>query len=279
MLIPQKNVTFSRFTLYMVCSFLLFTQVNYPLKPTTVYAQEDTTATAKVSRLKEASEIWDVSKVSTSQVQSQRKLIALTFDDSPASTLDGIVKVFLDYNSTHSDAPATATIFCNGKNIKPSTHVSLQTAFAAGFELGNHTQNHKNLFLLSPEEIKEELIKTDRLLHSFDKKSTHLIRAPYGNVNENVRSVATAPIIDWFIDTLDWTGISEEIITETVLTGCFSGAIILMHDGYPQTINALKRLLPALKEKGYQAVNVSKLIKAHRFVFYRGKEYVRARKR
>lgn len=42
----------------------------------------------------------------------------------------------------------------------------------------------------------------------------------------------------------------------------YPGAIVLMHDGYPNTVEAVKRLLPALKDNGYQVVNVSQLSKA-----------------
>ena len=221
--------------------------------------------------------IWSLSDVNISHVKKSRKLIALTFDDAPASTLEEILKVFLNFNATHPDAPASATIFCNGKNIVPSTKRSLQTALAAGFELGNHTQNHKNLFLLSPDEIRKEITQTDQLLYTLDKKRTHLLRAPYGNVNNEVRSASTAPIISWFIDTLDWTGISAEEIYDTVWQGKFCGAIVLMHDGYENTSKALERLLPELYDTGYQAVTVSQMAKAHHRSLECGGVYTRIR--
>jgi polysaccharide deacetylase 2 family uncharacterized protein YibQ len=51
-----------------------------------------------------------------------------------------------------------------------------------------------------------------------------------------------------------------------------------MHDGYYNTVNALKRLLPDLKADGYQVVNVSALSKANHCTLKSGKEYIRARK-
>ncbi len=38
------------------------------------------------------------------------------------------------------------------------------------------------------------------------------------------------------------------------------GCIVLMHDTYPETIEAVKTLIPALNEKGYSVVSVSKLM-------------------
>ena len=222
---------------------------------------------------------WDVSDVDLSDIDEGRKLIALTFDDAPSNRMESILSVFAEFNDDNPDCKASATVFYNGIRFDEQTPHLLASALALGFELGNHGYSHSDLTTLSQEEIQKEIEETDKLLSLADKKETHLFRAPFGKTDERVKSLVPAPLINWTIDTLDWTGISEEAITETVLTGCFSGAIILMHDGYPQTINALKRLLPALKEKGYQVVSVSKLIKAHRCVFYRGKEYVRARKR
>ena len=70
--------------------------------------------------------------------------------------------------------------------------------------------------------------------------------------------------------------LSESI--SAVLEKKFSGAIVLMHDGYPATVEALKRLLPDLKKDGYQVVSVSAMAKAHGCTLRNGKEYIRARK-
>jgi peptidoglycan/xylan/chitin deacetylase (PgdA/CDA1 family) len=221
---------------------------------------------------------WDVSDVNISDVDESRKLIALTFDDAPSNRMESILSVFAEFNECNPDCKASATIFYNGIRFDEQTPHLLASALALGFELGNHGYSHSDLTKLPTEELLKEIEATDKLLALADKKPTHLFRAPFGKTDERIKLLVPAPLINWTIDTLDWTGVSDDTILESVLTGCFSGAIVLMHDGYPQTVNALKRLLPALKEKGYQAVSVSKLIKAHRCVFYRGKEYVRARK-
>ena len=55
---------------------------------------------------------------------------------------------------------------------------------------------------------------------------------------------------------------SAEEIYDTVWENKCSGAIVLMHDGYNNTLQALKRLLPDLYDAGYQAVTVSQMAKA-----------------
>ena len=222
--------------------------------------------------------VWDVANVDISRVSSTRKLIAFTFDDAPAKTLENILAVFVNFNETNPDCPATATLFCNGRLISETSAHTLRVAYALGWELGNHTYAHPNLTTLSDEEFFNQINRTEKELSRIDKKSAHLFRAPYGKTDERIKSLS-CPIINWSIDTLDWAGTSAQEISETVLSQKSDGAIVLMHDGYEQTVEALKILLPKLKEQNYQIVTVSQMAKAHRCVLRNGVTYVRARKK
>ena len=220
--------------------------------------------------------VWDTHSVDLSQVRQDKKLIALTFDDAPGKTLERILAVFSSYNERNPDCPAFATLFCNGNRIRNESTPLLHAALALGWELGNHTFSHPDLTKLSNADIMREIQTTDKLLYAVDQKDVHLFRAPFGKINQTVKAQLQTPAINWTIDTLDWTGRSAEEIYQTVFKEKFSGAIVLMHDGYEGTMSALKRLLPDLKEAGYQAVTLSALIKAHGKVFKNGVEYVRA---
>ncbi len=212
------------------------------------------------------------------EVDKSRKLIALTFDDAPARTLENILAVFTRFNEENPDCKATATLFVNGNRMEAQNVQLLHAANALGFELGNHTHRHADLTRLAKEEIIEEIAKTDDLLEKIDGKRLHLLRAPFGRTNDSVKEIATTPLIDWTIDTLDWTGVTAEDIFDRVWSEKFSGAISLMHDGYEPTVAALKKLLPALKADGYQVVTVSQMVKLHGCRFEKGKTYIRARK-
>ena len=222
--------------------------------------------------------VWDLSDVDISAVDTTRKLIAFTFDDAPSHTLENIFAVFAAYNETNPDCKASATVFFNGKLFNSQTPHLLATAGTLNFELGNHTFSHYDLTAIDEPTLREEIDKTDELLCFADGKARHLLRAPYGKTNELVKALSPVPLIDWTIDTLDWTGVSADSIYRTVFDNRFSGAIVLMHDGYRNTVEALKRLLPDLKADGYQIVGVSQLAKAHGCTLYRGKTYIRARK-
>lgn len=243
-----------------------------PLFEESVSALNDSASSLKDS------DIWDVSLENLSSIDNNRKLIALTFDDAPSKTMENILALFADYNEKNPDCMAFATFFFNGMLLNNENIHLLHTAHAMGFELGNHTHSHKNLNTLSAEELTWEIEQTDALLQEIDGKPRHLLRAPFGKANQNVQAIVETPIINWSIDTLDWDKRSEEDIYHAVFDQKFSGAIVLMHDGYENTISALKRLLPDLKTAGYQVVTISQLSKSHNCPLYRGKTYIRARK-
>lgn len=223
-------------------------------------------------------DVWDVLHVDVSQIDIAKKLVALTFDDTPARNLENILAVFAAYNETHPTCKATASLFVNGYLTTPETTPLLATAYAMNFELGNHTHSHLDLTALTEEEIRDEIDRTDEILQKIDGKPRHLLRAPFGKSNQTLQTQAATPIINWSIDTLDWTGVSADEICDSVLSQLFSGAIVLMHDGVENTVDALKTLLPALESRGYQAVTVSQLAKTHGCTLRNGKEYIRARK-
>ena len=257
---PLKN----NFNAYLPPSFSSFAEIEEDLPIKTERAVDNT--------------IWDLSDVDISYVDPNRKLISFTFDDGPSKTMENILAVFTDYNERNPDCIATATFFLNGMHISEDSLPLLHTALVLGCELGNHTQRHHSLPTLTIEGAQAEIEETDTILARVDGKPLHLLRPPFGAIHEDLKTRLETPVINWTIDTLDWTGASEVDIYNAVFNARFSGAIVLMHDGYPATVEALKRLLPDLKKDGYQVVSVSAMAKAHGCTLRNGKEYIRARK-
>ena len=275
-----------RYAAYVICALILSscqvkntpdTDLNAYLPPPFSNLEEKSPLPPEAKQPQQA-HIWDVSDVDISYVQSDRKLIAFTFDDGPSKTMENILAVFADYNESNPDCMASATFFLNSTHITKETLPLLHTAHILNCELGNHTHRHLNITTLPIHEVHAEIKATDEVLAQIDGKALHLLRPPFGAINDEIKAQLQTPVISWTIDTLDWTGVSEEEIYNTVYNARFSGAIVLMHDGYIPTVNALKRLLPDLKADGYQVVSVSALAKAHACPLYNKKEYIRARK-
>ncbi|MDO4530228.1 MAG: hypothetical protein Q4B55_07455, partial [Lachnospiraceae bacterium] len=66
----------------------------------------------------------------------------------------------------------------------------------------------------------------------------------------------------WSVDTRDWSSRdADSIVTETQ-NNVSDGSIILMHNIYDSTADAVERIVPWLVEQGYQLVTVDQLIQA-----------------
>ncbi|MBR2023686.1 MAG: polysaccharide deacetylase family protein [Clostridia bacterium] len=270
---------FTAFALLCSCSAC---GVSSPTPPTESIPNESFSATeiAQDNTLLPSAnpKFWDVENIDVSQVKTYNKFVALTFDDAPTSKLEELLSVFATFNEENPDCVATATLFCNGCLLNNATLHTLTASWTLGWELGNHTYSHADCSKLSPQQLQEELHLTDALLHGIDGKDKHLFRPPFGNLNDEQKTQILTPILYWTVDTLDWTGISAKRIVQTTLDGIYDGAIVLLHDGYPQTVQAVKALLPALKERGYQAVTISQLSKLNACPLKNGGAYIRARK-
>ena len=58
---------------------------------------------------------------------------------------------------------------------------------------------------------------------------------------------------------MDWKSRNAESVFNVVMSEVGDGDIILMHDIYPSTAEAVESIIPALISKGYQLVTVEEL--------------------
>ena len=66
----------------------------------------------------------------------------------------------------------------------------------------------------------------------------------------------------WTIDTEDWNSRDANAVYDSVIGKVKDGDIILMHEIYDSTADALDRIIPKLLEEGYQLVTCSELVQA-----------------
>lgn len=191
-------------------------------------------------------------------VETDEKKVALTFD---AAWGNEDTARILDILKKHD---VRVTFFMTGGWVEkyPEDVKAIQ---AAGHDLGNHSENHKNMSALSEEEQKKEILKVHKRVKELTGVSMQLFRAPYGDYNDSlIRSAEECGYysIQWSVDSLDWKDYGIDSIINTVIQNkeLKNGAIILCHNGAKYTADALDTLLTDLEEKGYTIVPVSELI-------------------
>ena len=87
-----------------------------------------------------------------------------------------------------------------------------------------------------------------------------LLRPPYGNANDLVKSNIPYPLIHWNVDTLDWkTKNKDAIISEVRKIDNLDGKIVLFHSIYETTADAIEVIVPELINQGYQLVTISEM--------------------
>lgn len=201
-----------------------------------------------------------------------KPIIALTFDDGPVPTHDTPTQIL----DTLERYKLQATFFYCGATINDVTAHEIKRAYSLGHEIGNHTTHHHDLTTLSDLALKEEVITTATLLHNITNLTHFLVRPPYLNYNDHVLETIDAPLIGASVDSKDWSGIPPEQIIHNVLSQVTDGDIVLMHENQPHTATALKTLIPALLQEGYQITTVSKLMEAKGTPLHKGQLYNRA---
>lgn len=193
------------------------------------------------------------------EVDPNAPMIALTFDDGPNSDYTQRILDVLAANYSH------ATFFVVGPNAENFPEM-LKAISLAGCEVGNHTYHHKDLTTLTAAEVEEEIDKVNRAVKKATGENTTVIRPPYGAFNDDVLAQLNEPVILWDLDTEDWDSRNAQKVVQKVLDTVKDGDIVLMHDIYDSTAEAVEILVPKLKEQGYQIVSVSELAR------YKGKQ-------
>lgn len=191
-------------------------------------------------------------------VKTDEPKVALTFDVAWNANDIGELLDILEQEGVK------ATFFVTGEWAKKNPE-ALRRIAESGHDLGNHSENHRNMAQISYEEKKKELLDTHETVRGLTGVEMRLFRAPYGSYNDEV--ILTADelgyyTVEWNIDTLDWKDYGKKNILKTVLEHkeLGSGAIIRAHAGTKYMASALGEMIRGLREKGLEPVPVSELI-------------------
>lgn len=191
-------------------------------------------------------------------VETDEKKVALSFDAAWGNEDTAEILAILKAHNIH------ATFFMTGGWVE-SYPEDVKAILADGHDLGNHSENHKNMSEISDAEKEEELMAVHRKVKEITGYDMFLFRPPYGDYDNALIEVAkecSYYAIQWDVDSLDWQnkGLDNIIETVTMHKNLGNGSIILCHNGAEYTAQALDGLITGLEAKGYEIVPISRLI-------------------
>lgn len=201
-------------------------------------------------------------------IDPNKPMIALTFDDGPQPGTTEVLAVLKQYG-------ALATFFILGKNIEGNEEILRETA-EAGHELGVHSWYHSDFTKISQSAVGSQVKRTMDTVLEMTGREISLVRPPFGALNRLARRPLTGmglPVILWNVDSLDWKTRSAKSTAKNLLQKAAPGAIVLMHDVWLSTAEALKTALPELLSRGYQLVTVSEMMSFRKEPLTAGNEY------
>ncbi|MFZ1538429.1 MAG: polysaccharide deacetylase family protein [Chromatiaceae bacterium] len=214
------------------------------------------------------------------------KLIALTFD--LCEQADEVTGYDGDLVDTLREQGVKATFYAGGKWMQSHPARTLQLMADPLFELGNHAWTHGNLRVLQGVEMENQIrwaqAEYERLRDQLlalpcaaplaavegplIPRLPETFRFPYGTCNsESLQAVADAGLypVQWSIVTGDPAkGQTAAQIVKTVMAQLKPGSIVVAHGngrGW-HTAEAMRTLVPALRQQGYRFVTISELLQS-----------------
>lgn len=171
--------------------------------------------------------------------------VGLTFDDGPTGNTRSFV------NTLRQNNLMPVTFFVNGSNISdPSVIREMMTVG----EVQNHAFTHDYLTSMSQQQVRSQLEDNNNAIQNAGAPKPTILRPPYGDYNATVEQIANQLglyVIQWDVDSRDWSGASSADIVNAV-NQLRDGQNILMHENQANTINpsTMSQIASLLESKG-----------------------------
>lgn len=196
-------------------------------------------------------------------VAPKARTIALTFDDGPDPVWTPKILDVLRKQQVH------ATFFVVGTEV--AAHPDLARRIVAeGHQIAVHTFTHANLSTASGWRRSLELRQSQLILAGATGVSTTLLRPPYSSEpdalsNRDWEALQQARQAGYLAvltsqDSEDWRKPGTQQVIANSMPRSTAGQVLLMHDAggdRTQTVEALDKLLPRLKARGFRFATVS----------------------
>lgn len=195
-------------------------------------------------------------------VDTDQKLVALTFDDGPMPNWTPMVHDVLDQEKVR------ATFFLVGQRLVRGARIV--HGRMDRHEAGNHTWAHRDLSHLGHHDAYEQMRRSHAAITQITGKEPRHLRPPYGNIGGTTLSAAGTlgyGLVLWSIKMLEKTFEHHPPkLVDYIVGNTAPGTIVLAHDtGHRDRLVALRNLVPmirGLRAKGFEFVTVSELIDA-----------------
>lgn len=188
-------------------------------------------------------------------IDPSRPMLALTFDDGPSEITPRILAAL-------DAAGGRGTFFMVGERLDAYAGIVRQVA-AQGSEIAVHSWTHRDLTRLRDSTARREIENTGNAIERIAGVKPKLLRPPYGSTSKKLRGICGElglAVITWNVDPEDWKTRSAESTYRQIISQARDGAIILSHDLYASTGDAMTRVIVELTRQGYQLVTVSELL-------------------
>lgn len=207
-------------------------------------------------------QIWNYSNSRTSQlfgelihrVDTDEKVVALTFDDGPTPAYTPVI---LNILATHN---VKATFFLTGDEITRN-HGQAMQIYNAGHAIGNHSFTHPRMIFIGADEVAHQVDDTTKAIRTLGYEDEIFFRPPYG------KKLYTLPkhLEQQGIKSITWDVEAElgDDIAAYTIENTKPGSIILLHVMYKSretSREAVPWIIEGLKEKGYNFKTIPELL-------------------
>lgn len=190
------------------------------------------------------------------RVNTEKKAISVTLNAADGyEDIAGILDAL-------DEAGVRTTFFALGSWVDRFAESAAAIA-QRGHAIQNHSDQHPHINSLSAEAIRADIAAAGRKIEAITGKSPTLFRPPYGEYNDKVVGTAREmgyEVIQWSIDSIDWKGEGQDVVSSRVLSGLHPGGIVLLHTNSKDIVPALRRVLAGAKEQGYDIVPLDELL-------------------
>jgi peptidoglycan/xylan/chitin deacetylase (PgdA/CDA1 family) len=176
-------------------------------------------------------------------LQCPNGYVALTFDDGPTQLTPKLLAVLRKLG-------VKATFFDTGAHAHQYPALVKQETYQGW--VGNHSYSHPHLVALGEPAAFDELLGTNQVLQGITGQSPTLFRPPFDNINYQVDFDARdlgMTSVEWTTDSYDYAKATTAQI-EANAEAVQPGGIILFHDGYQRTLDALPKIVDNLAARG-----------------------------